>query len=906
MTTKSITLDVWEPSDVRVKVNQGEIDARFLKIKLTDKNKSMDLTGKTVIFYATKPDDNLIFNNCDIVDAAKGIVSLGLTSQMSIVAGIMRDCEIDILDPGIEKLKVKGLTLEICRTTNFESAVESTSEFTALDIALQEAQEIIEAYSEENIMGKILSLDGAGSGLDADLLDGKHGSEYASSSQGAKADTAVQGIKGNGITIPLDSNKIANITPDDIGAAPKTLRINNKPLSNDINLSPSDIGAATANHGNHIPAPQVATSNTYLRNDNSWHTIIPQDIDAATSIQGVKADTAIQGLKINGTNISPNVNKVIELQTSDLGAVPINRTVNGKSLSENISITTSDIGAATSAQGVKADTAIQGLKINGTNMPPNDNKVIELQTSDLGAVPINRTVNGKSLSENISITTSDIGAATSTQGGKADTAIQGLKINGTNIPPNVNKVIELQISDLGAVPISRTVNGKPLSGNIAITTSDIGAATSAQGAKADSAIQGLKINGTNIPPNDNKVIELQTSDLGAVPISRTVNGQPLSGNVLITASDIGAATSRQGGKADTAIQGLKINGTNMTPDANQVIELQTSDLGAVPITRTVNGKPLSGNISITTSDIGAATSTQGGKADTAVQGIKLNGELVQPDENNFIDILTSEIEGATAEQGRKADTAVQGIRGNGSIIPKDSNNIINVTPHIIGAVPVTRTINNRSLDGDITLLPTDIGAATTQHNHKISELSEGVLPIEKGGTNATTGTQALQNLGGVPISRTINTKPLTSDITLSATDVGAATTAQGNKADSAIQGVKVNGTLQTPDNENIVNVAVSQAVSYSAQIGTSWDVGSNGEYYQTITVNGILETDIPFIDLVQSNDIQVAKDEIDSWSLINKIITQNDRIIVYCYGIAPAIAINISILCFRQTGGNPV
>lgn len=148
MTTKSITLDVWEPSDVRVKVNQGEIDARFLKIKLTNKKKPLDLTGKTVVFYATKPDDNLIFNNCEIVDATKGIISLELTSQMSVAAGIMRDCEIDILDPGTTKLKVKGLTLEICRTTNFESAVESTSEFTALDIDLQNAQELIAAANQ--------------------------------------------------------------------------------------------------------------------------------------------------------------------------------------------------------------------------------------------------------------------------------------------------------------------------------------------------------------------------------------------------------------------------------------------------------------------------------------------------------------------------------------------------------------------------------------------------------------------------------------------------------------------------------------------------------------------------------------------------------------------------------------
>ena len=62
MTTTFITLDVWQPSNIRVKVNQGEVNSRFLQVKILDKKKPFNLTGKTVIFYATKPDGNLIFN----------------------------------------------------------------------------------------------------------------------------------------------------------------------------------------------------------------------------------------------------------------------------------------------------------------------------------------------------------------------------------------------------------------------------------------------------------------------------------------------------------------------------------------------------------------------------------------------------------------------------------------------------------------------------------------------------------------------------------------------------------------------------------------------------------------------------------------------------------------------------
>ena len=79
----------------------------------------------------------------------------------------------------------------------------------------------MDAYSEENIMEKIMSLDGEGSGLDADLLDGKHGSEYASAAQGIRADSAIQGVKGSNILIVPDSDDYVNITPENIKATCK-------------------------------------------------------------------------------------------------------------------------------------------------------------------------------------------------------------------------------------------------------------------------------------------------------------------------------------------------------------------------------------------------------------------------------------------------------------------------------------------------------------------------------------------------------------------------------------------------------------------------------------------------------------------------------------------------------------
>lgn len=49
--------------------------------------------------------------------------------------------------------------------------------------------------------------------------------------------------------------------------------------------------------------------------------------------------------------------------------------------------------------------------------------------------------------------------------------------------------VSLAAADVGAVPTSRTVAGKPLSANVTLVPGDVGAATAAQGAKADTAVQ---------------------------------------------------------------------------------------------------------------------------------------------------------------------------------------------------------------------------------------------------------------------------------------------------------------------------------------------------------------------------------------------------------------------------------
>ena len=660
MTTKSITLNVWQPNDVRVQVNQGEVNSRFLEIKILDKKKAFNLTGKTVIFYATKPDGNLIFNYCEIIDAQKGLINLAMTSQMSIVPGIMRDCEIDILDEELTKLKVKGLSIEIIRCTDFESAIESTSEFTVLDEALADVKKVMDAYSEENIMGKIMSMDGEGCGLDADLLDGKHGSEYVTAKQGEKADSAVQGIKANGLVLPVDSANVVNLTPENLNVVPIGRTVNNKELSSDITLSYSDVGGAS-------------------------------------SAQGSKADSAIQGIRGNGMAILPDESRIVNITPENIEAVPITRTINEKALSSNITITALDIGAASIEQGNKADSAIQSIQGNGKIIQPDFNRSVVITPENIGAVPVERKINDKALNEDITLSASDIGAA----------AIE----HGEHVP-------SVQAAD-NSIFLRNDNSWEP------VTPKNIGAATEEQGQKADYAIQGIQVNGVYVSPDLNRYVNVTIEDLEAVPKERKINNKSLESDIALTAADVWAAEI---------------------------------------------------NHSHTPQEINAATAEQGMKADLAVQGVKLNGSLIIPDAENVVDIEVSELGGATAEQGAKADSALQGVKVNGTLLEADSQNIVDV--------------------------------------------------IVSGG-------------GG------------------------------------------------------------SSSVTYTAEIGTNWVAAETGEYTQTVVVNGILATDNPIVDVVLDTAKNTALSQLEAWSLISKIETSNGSITVTCLEEAPTTAILIQIKVVR-------
>ena len=166
-------------------------------------------------------------------------------------------------------------------------------------------------------------------------------------------------------------------------------------------------------------------------------------------------------------------------------------------------------------------------------------------------------------------TPADIGAATAAQGAKADTAVQS--VNGAK--PDSSGNVQLDLTT-GTV---RSVNGKDPdgSGNVQLSAGDVGAATAAQGALADTAVQPAALDGyaktSELPtklPNP-QALGIRLGSGGSVTdydgsVSRTVTITPEA----IGAQPAGAAAG--GGKMtlirDTGWESCNIGQTISLPD----------------------------------------------------------------------------------------------------------------------------------------------------------------------------------------------------------------------------------------------------------------------------------------------------------------------------------------------------
>lgn len=88
-------------------------------------------------------------------------------------------------------------------------------------------------------------------------------------------------------------DKVGNIPAADVSGAISTHNTSTD-AHDDIRKAISE--RAPTNHGNHIPATQTADNATFLRNDNTWQKVTPENIGAAKSSHEHSADDITSGI----------------------------------------------------------------------------------------------------------------------------------------------------------------------------------------------------------------------------------------------------------------------------------------------------------------------------------------------------------------------------------------------------------------------------------------------------------------------------------------------------------------------------------------------------------------------------------------------------------------------------------
>ena len=141
-----INKDLYNP----IQVKQGD-NSRYLLFNLLDNGVPFSLENKTVRVYGLKPDGTKVFNNLTIINAAKGLAELQLTTQMLVKPGCLK-LELVIYE-ATDILSTTKFDIDIISCIRDDGAIESTNEFSALTVALAKADEYGEALKQgtENI-----------------------------------------------------------------------------------------------------------------------------------------------------------------------------------------------------------------------------------------------------------------------------------------------------------------------------------------------------------------------------------------------------------------------------------------------------------------------------------------------------------------------------------------------------------------------------------------------------------------------------------------------------------------------------------------------------------------------------------------------------------------------------------
>ena len=545
------------------------------------------------------------------------------------------------------------------------------------------------------------------------------------------------------------------------------------------------------------------------------------DIGSVQYVQSVLTNVTGADVAMTGYEKAASAAAVAATDSVNEAVGKIEKALDGKQASGNYVAANDAITASGSTNKIVQYDA-KGLVVAGTTAGG-------LATKD--AVGSNEITDGSIVDADISSTAA---IATSKIDG-LDTALSSkVPTSRTVNSKALSSDITLSASDVGAVPTTTTVNSKALSGNITVNGADVALTGYA---KADSAsavaagdtinqaigkiektLDGKQASGSYVPTTTtvnskalSSDITLSASDVGAVPTTTTVNSKALSSNITLNGADV-ALTGYTKAASVAAVEATDTVNAAIGKIEKALDGKQASG-SYVPTTTTVNSKALSGNIALDGADVAltgyakpdstsavAATDTINaaiGKiekalddkvaANAAITASGTTNKIVQYDAKGLV------VAGTTAGALATLSSVGSSEITDGSIVDADisssaaiaTSKISGLDTALSGKVPTTTTVNTKALSGNITLDGADIaltGYAKAESASVVAAtdtINQAIGKIEK----SLDGKQASGSY--VETTTTVNGHALSSNVTVSKSDVGLGNVANVDTTDAA-------------------------------------------------------------------------------------------------------------------------
>ena len=142
-------------------------------------------------------------------------------------------------------------------------------------------------------------------------------------------------------------------------------------------------------------------------------------------------------------------------------------------------------------------------------------------------------------------------------------------------------------------------------------------------------------------------------------------------------------------------------------------------------------------------------------------------------------------------------------------------------------------------------------------------------------------------------SKAVTTEKL-GDASVGTAQLDALAVTAAKLAASAVETAKIKDKALTM--AKLADHAVS--VDYTVTLDTTWS-GDTAPYTKTQTINGILATDAPLIDLVPSATFADATKQENAWANVYRAVAAANQITFYAKA-KPTVAIPLQVRCIRK------